>query len=554
MDPIDYLKAVRHRWRVVAAAVVLVLVVAWMTTPKSVQVGPPVLSYTASTTLLRTHNSDIPLAYAALFAKVGKVPQQAAERLGHRGDPALLAAEIDAAADDQTGSLTITASDEDGERAAALANTFATELIEFFRTEARAEAQAEIQALEEQLEELSGRIADLNSDLVDNPDDIVLQAQRDGLASRYGVVFQQLQQQFEESTGQRAFTVLQEATPIPVVSGGFAPPSSRSGRLGLGLVLGLALGLGLALVLDRLDTRMRGRATTQRHYRLPVLAEVPPLPRTNRQGRSIAAASQPGSAVAEAYRTLRSALLLMPSRFVEPIGAEVSSDGQSQASAVRPITPPNVVLVTSARSGEGKTTTVANLAVTLAEAGKRVLVLDCDFRAPEAHRYLDVPNGPGLSDLLSHEHREDLHEELLRLCRPTAAPGVRLVTAGTVLSQPARLPTRMAEIVRTARSLADVVLLDSAPMLMANDAIDLMPCVDSVVVVSRSGRTTIEHAERASELLARMHVPVLGVALIGAQTPSPLGLLGARVGHNWSDRPYSDRASAGAHVRTGENR
>lgn len=141
-----------------------------------------------------------------------------------------------------------------------------------------------------------------------------------------------------------------------------------------------------------------------------------------------------------------------------------------------------------------------------------MLVLDHDLRAPEAHLYLDVPNGSGVAELLDSPEDQDL----LSLSRPTAVPGVRLVTGGRTADRSTALPARTAQLVREARELADIVLIDTTPMLIANDAIDLMPTVDSVLVVARAGRTTKEQAERTVELLARMRVPVSGVALIGA--------------------------------------
>ena len=125
------------------------------------------------------------------------------------------------------------------------------------------------------------------------------------------------------------------------------------------------------------------------------------------------------------------------------------------------VSSPKVILVVSARQGEGKTSTVANVATTLAEAGKRVLVLDHDLRAPEAHLYLDVPNGAGVAELLDSPEDQDL----LSLSRPTAVPGVRLVTGGNSTDRPTALPTRTAQLIREARELADIVLIDTTPML-----------------------------------------------------------------------------------------
>ena len=173
--------------------------------------------------------------------------------------------------------------------------------------------------------------------------------------------------------------------------------------------------------------------------------------------------------------------------------------------------PPQVVLITSARAGEGKSTTSANLAVTLAETGKRVLLLDADFRNPSLHALLDVAPGTGVADLLTAEPGADL----AGLARPTGVAGVRLVTAGNSGVFHGALPSRVGQLLSDSRGIADVVIIDSAPLLVGNDALDFMPFVDSVVVVARLGRLTAELAERAASLLARMRVPVLGLVLVG---------------------------------------
>ncbi len=260
------------------------------------------------------------------------------------------------------------------------------------------------------------------------------------------------------------------------------------------------LGLVLALLLERFDTRLRRRDEIQQAMNVPVLAEVPRRARSDRRSM-LFLADDPGGAQAEAYRSLRSAMMLLPSRPL--LGAEVASESRRSTTDA-----PRVILVVSARAGAGKTTVAANLAAVLAESGKRVLVLDCDFRNPSLHKMLDVPWGPGLSDLWDAEA-----SQLLTVSRPTTIPNVRLVTAGNSLDRPLALPTKIAGLVQEARGLADMVVIDAGPLLTANEAIDLMPYVDSVLVVVRSGRTTRDQAHRSVELLARMRVPVSGVVV-----------------------------------------
>jgi capsular exopolysaccharide synthesis family protein len=515
VEPIDYLRIIRRRWAVVAACLVVALVAAWVTTPAQSQMGKPVTSYTATATLLQPPGNKNSLDYIGLFVTKGDVPIAAAKKLGFDSDPALLASQVQVSADGKVGSLTITSQGTDGDQAAKVANTFAEEIIAFLRRQQQEVASAEISELEKQMSAAAEKVEELNQQLKGSPDDSLLKAQRDAQSARYGTAYSQLQQALERSGGDPKLSVLQAATPIPVVSGGFTPPSSHKGRLTIGGMVGLILGCVLALVLERIDTKLRTRAAVQEAFGVPVVADVPHVPRGLRTKRSTVVVTAPGSEAAEAYRTLRSAITFLESR---PIAhsreADTEPDARHQSSSRWT---PNVILVASARAGEGKTTTVANLAACFAEAGRRVLVLDCDFRKPEVNLYLDVPNGPGLSDLLASTDNADL----MTLSRPTVVPAVRLVTGGTALEQPAALPTRMTRLIAEARDLADVVLIDTAPILLANDAIDLMPYVDTVLLAAKSGRTVNEQAERVHELLARMRVPVSGVTFIGAAGGSP---------------------------------
>jgi capsular exopolysaccharide synthesis family protein len=176
---------------------------------------------------------------------------------------------------------------------------------------------------------------------------------------------------------------------------------------------------------------------------------------------------------------------------------------------------PKVVLVCSPRPREGKTMTVANLAVCLAEGGHTVLVLDSDIRAPQAHKLFGVKVGPGLSDVLSG--RPDA-PNLVDVVQETTVPGVSVIGAGSRVANPGRLLARAADLVHEARQLADFVIIDSAPALAVNDAIDFMGAVDCVIPVIKSGSTSSEATFRIGELLVRMGARVLGVVLIGVPT------------------------------------
>lgn len=302
-----------------------------------------------------------------------------------------------------------------------------------------------------------------------------------------------------EGAGNTVVTILQPATPIPNKStSGFVIPPDRNIRTGLAALLGLIFGIALVLVLDRLDSRLRTRAEVADALRMPIVGTVPRLSQKDRRAKVVLTVTQPLSPYADGYRAVRTALVHRRAL------AEADAPGSVPEGGL-------VVLVSSAHVAEGKTTSSANLAASFAETGLRVLAIDGDLRSPSLHEALDVPQGAGISDALSS------HEgSLASLMRPSNIPGVRIVTAGTKLAHPTSLVSRMGPLLAEARRIADVVIVDAAPLLEASEVFDFLPHVDSVVLVVRSGRMTSEIAHRVSELLGRFEVPVVGAVLIGA--------------------------------------
>lgn len=527
MEPIDYLRIVRRRWALVVVCLLVGLVGSWTTTPARPKVGPVIHSYRASMTLIQDPNvaTQLNLQSTRFLVTVGAIPKLAAAALKYSGDPALLASSVTATIDDKVGALTISTAGPDGVEDARVANGFGQATITYLQQAARRNAQQAIARLQPQLDQLAKTLGPLNQRIGASGAPSIFTAQRDALVARYSSLYQSYQAAVAQEISAPPLIVLQEATPIPVISGGggFQAPKSRSGRLLVAGIMALLLGLGLALALERLDTRLRLRSSFERAFGLPVVAEVPKLTRQQRRS-PVVVADMPGSGASEAFRSLRSALLLVPGA---PVSHGLAQGPQSAG-------PPQVVLVTSARSGAGKTTTVANLAAALAETGKSVLVLDFDFRRPGIANVLDVPSGRGVSDLLSSRSEA----ELSTVVRPSKLRGVRVATSGSAVEHPAALLANAGALIDAACELADVVLVDAPPLLSANDALDLIPYVDSVVVVARSGRTTAEQAARTTELLARLNVPIVGLTLMAspeAMRVAPYDDLYTTGSYGWRD-------------------
>jgi capsular exopolysaccharide synthesis family protein len=505
MELVHYLRILRRRWALLVVITLLALAAAWSTTPEQAKVGPVIPMWNATATLISNPTSTTPvnLPITKLFLTVGEVPKRVAKKVGYAGEPQVLAAGISASSDGEVGTLSITATNRDGDEAAKLVNAFADEIIAFLQERDQAEARKQMESVLGQLDKVTDDIEALDRKLSADPGDAILQAQREAQQARYTALYTQYQQLSDQAAAAAPLMVLQPGVPVPGASGGggFTPPTDRSTRLLFALGLGLALGIALALVVERVDSRLRTREQAEDAFGLPVIAEVPGVPVRQRSRPSTVSAEKPGGEIAEAYRSLRSAAFMLPARSLGP-----SHDWASPASGE-----PKVLLVTSARSGEGKTTTVANLAAVMAEAGRRVIVLSCDFRAPQIHRYLDVAQGAGVSDLLAADRLDQLPQVL----RPTSVAGVRLATSGQETTHPGALLATAGPLIAAAREEADLVIIDTAPLLVVNDTTDLFPHVDAVVVVSRFNRATVDQAGRVRQLLTRVGVPVLGVVLVG---------------------------------------
>jgi capsular exopolysaccharide synthesis family protein len=500
----DYLKAIQRRWTVVVVAGLLGLLIGYLVAPGATSQA----SYSATATVLQASDIKDPVASTALLVTSDAVAERVSGALSNHAAPQELLLQVAAVGDKTSSSIKITASDSEPQPAIALANAFAQGTVDEFRARHRNAAAARFTSLEGQLADVDNQLKQVaTSTGAVTGQDRVAQARAAALSARFAQIYGLLQETASEANNPTGLETLPAAGATSNASA--FSLSNTTALTVVGLFLGVFLGAALALALEHFDTRPRDRAAARSAYRLPVLVEIPKVRHSEWRNFAVITSSQPESSAAEAYRSLRSSIMLTASR-IDNVGRE---DSALNGAAVTTRQAPRVLLVASARAAEGKTSTVVNLAACFADIGKRVLVLDCDFRGPDAHQYLGVSPGIGLSNLLTSTTKVDLSQHL----RQSDIPLVDIITAGTRLERPSSLPARMANLVTQARELADIVLIDSAPMLLANDAMDLMPHVDAVLVVSYAGRTTSEQAQRASELLTRTQAPTIGLALVGVK-------------------------------------
>jgi len=270
----------------------------------------------------------------------------------------------------------------------------------------------------------------------------------------------------------------------------------------VGLVLGLGVGVGLAFFQEYLDKTLKTPDDVEQFLRLPSLGvlpryalagpahedgeEVALVPAGSNGHSPLAPAIQTSPASVEAFRSLRTSVLLSAS----PV--------------------PRLILVTSALPSEGKTTTAVNLGATLASLGNRVVVVDCDMRRPACHRGAGVENNPGFVQCLTG--RVDLKAAVLPV------PGVEnlsVIPCGPIPPNPAEVLSSplCADLLHRLRSQFEYVLVDSPPLLSVADSRILATLVDAVVLVARAHSTPYDVVRRARTLLYGSGARILGVAL-----------------------------------------
>jgi capsular exopolysaccharide synthesis family protein len=264
----------------------------------------------------------------------------------------------------------------------------------------------------------------------------------------------------------------------------FSPNRTRAYQLAL--LIGLALGIGLTLLFENFDNTVRTPEDVKA-MGLPFLGMIPAVvPSAGATAVRPAALRQPDGPVAEAYRVVRTNLLF----------STVGEGGRA-------------LLVTSTNPGEGKTTTAANLALSLAANGARVLVVDADLRRPTLHQHFGISKTPGLSDVIIGKRQ--ISEAILT----PRGKGFHVLPCGYVPPNPAELlgSQVMREIVGALKTRYDWVLIDTPPVLAMADTPVLCPYVDGVILVIASEASSRPAVQRSVDQLAGVGGSVIGAVL-----------------------------------------
>ena len=268
---------------------------------------------------------------------------------------------------------------------------------------------------------------------------------------------------------------------------GVYKPNLR-GNVLMAMFLGLLGGIGLAFLFERVDDTLKTPEAVERYLGLPILGVIPIVKETANPGEddpklALSAQSDPRSAFAEAYRSVRTAL-----QFSTPEGA------------------PRVLVVTSASTGEGKSTTSLSLAIHFAQTGSRVLLIDADLRKPSLHKTLGMANGHGLTNYLAGEATP------LDITKPSFIPHLFFIPTGPLPPNPADLlaSAKMLSLLSLATEKFQYIILDGPPVLGLSDAPILANMADGTILVVEAASTRRGFAQNAVKRLRGARARLLG--------------------------------------------
>lgn len=309
-----------------------------------------------------------------------------------------------------------------------------------------------------------------------------------------------------------------KASNISIIDRGEVPkkPVSPNTKLNFlfALLIGFSGGVGLCILLEQLDNTVKGNEDVEKMFGISALGAIPlmssdgmkkgrmngyhagyrygygnkdhvkELSLAQVKGVELVNFHYPQLSISEDYRTVRTSILLSHAE-----------------------TPPKVIVFTSAMAQEGKTTTVANMAVSFAQLEQRVLIIDADMRKPRIHKIFDVENNMGLSAYLTG--KQFIRNAILE----TAIENVWLLPSGLIPPNPAELlnSKKMEELMSVVRKGYDTILIDTPPVLAVIDAVIASTFADSTILVVKSGKTTYKMLEKAIEEMKRSNTHINGV-------------------------------------------
>ena len=367
------------------------------------------------------------------------------------------------------------------------------QLIRSTKSELQEASNSYLVGLRSRISSLDNRINELRREMEKYPS---LGAQEQRLSAEvqtaqqlYGTLLGELQRARIAESSEPGYVTVIDAAMQP-----FTPVSPNRKRIFLtSLIFGAILGLGAAVVLENLDDSVKSPDEVREQFGLSVVGTIPGIKDSDLPGengaevaRRLATHFDPRSPVAEAYRSLRTNLAFARAH-----------------EAMR------ILVLTSPGPADGKSTTVANLAITFAQQGQRTLLIDGDLRRAVLDKMFKVPRSPGLTDVLVGRQR--LHD----VVHKTEIDHLSVVGSGPFPPNPSELlgSSAMRDVLRDAQTEFDIVLIDSPPLLAVTDAAVLATMADGAILVIRVGATAKAAVRRAVAQLQTVHGRMVGAVL-----------------------------------------
>ena len=405
--------------------------------------------------------------------------------------PGGLASRVTVAPVGDTQLIRVSVQDTDPQMAAAMANQIAEAFIaqnqEFEQNrfaDSKLSLSEQMALMQEELETTQAALDAFGSPTT--PEDKIEVGRLDLTLASQQAAYANLLSHYEgiriaEASGSSNVLVAEEAIPI------YSPirPRTMTNTLLTALVAALLV-LGIIFLVEYLDDTVKTPEDLASVVDLSTLGAIAEI--EGRTGRDrLVTVLAPRSAISEAYRMLRTNIQF------------AGVDGQVKS-----------IMVTSSGSGEGKSTTVANLAIVMAQTGRRVILIDADLRRPVQHRLFELPNSKGLTTALL-----DLNTPPREHLQDTLVPGLQIMTSGAIPPNPAELlgSQRQAALLADLEKEADLIILDSPPVLTVADALVLAPRVNGVLLVVEVGSTRRGAIQKAADALLHTDARMLGVAL-----------------------------------------
>lgn len=458
--------------------------------------------------------AQLALTYAQLVSRE-PVLNATVSTLGLNQDWRSLRNQVVASSIANTQLIEIAVLDTSPQRAQAIANEVARQLILQSPTTPSSEDQAHLDFIRSQLPDLEHKIKD-GQDRLTQLDQTIAGAtsarQIQDAQQQQAVIAAQITQWQLAQTQMLTSLHAGSLNYISIVDPAELPQAPVSPNIVvntlLAMVIGLTLSVGAAYLLEYLDDTIRSPEEVRQLVNAPMLAAVGKF-QGSEYNEMLIAEREPRSPITETYRALRTNLQFL------------SID-----------TPLRILLVTSSGPGEGKSITAANLAVVFARAGKSVILVDADLRRPVVHKIFSLKNRFGLTTYLVGQSEESAVAEqgngngavdetlvtkttLASYLQPTNIPRLQVICSGALPPNPAEVlgSNRMHEFLQEASSMADVVIVDSPPCVTVTDAVVLSQWVNGVLLILDGQNTHRQSAKRARENLAAAGARILGAVV-----------------------------------------